>query len=142
MDKWKAIALVSASFAAGMVYTTACSDKPGRSPMDAHAGDDDTGSEAGTPPPAGGGAGRAVVELYTDPTTVCLPTVELENNSMYWYSVPAVTDSGDSSPLDPWNGTQGTNLGPPTVSAPACSCPSGFSFVGWSGSDTIACLED
>jgi hypothetical protein len=74
MDKWKAIALVSASFTAGVIYTTACSNKPGGSPLDAHAGGDDTSGSGGeddsgsatAPPPGGDGAGRTVVLLGTD----------------------------------------------------------------------------
>ncbi len=72
MDKWKTIALVLGGFSGGMVYMTACGDK-GSSPMDAHAGEDDTADDGsgggGTAPPAGGeGAGRAVFNISRDLT--------------------------------------------------------------------------
>ena len=74
-----------------------------------------------------------VVELYTDESTLCIPTFEVNGQ---WVSRSVVQNQTGGD----WS--NGTPYGPPTVSAPACSCPSGFSFVGWSGSYTIACLED
>ena len=150
MDKWKAIALVSASFSAGMIYTTACADKPGRSPMDAHAGADDTGSGAGTAPPSGGGAGRAVLTLFADESALCTPVEVFEygggGGERAWIK-PVLLDATPENPSsnDPtaaWGWDNGQEDAPPEIAAPACSCPVGFSYVGWEGRQSIVCLED
>ena len=162
MDKWKTIALVLGGFSGGMVYMTACGDK-GSSPMDAHAGEDDTADDGsgggGTAPPAGGeGAGRAVVNLYTDANTRCLPVVTWTSGSAssFWVDQAIVEqadaqqlrDNDEASAWVPWTAATGTRYRvggpeyPPTVASPACSCPSGFSFVGWHDSNKVVCLED
>lgn len=116
MDKWKTIALVLGGFSGGMVYMTACGDKDS-SPMDAHAGEDDTADDGsgggGTAPPAGGeGAGRAVFSLHaTLAGEVCID----------------ITGDGN------------------TIDSGLCTCPAGFSKVGVSypgGRYEIVCLED
>ncbi len=119
---WKSIALLSVGFSVGVAYTIACGDK---NPIDAHAGENDSGTtytNGETAPPGATAAGRSVVEIAYTPDAESL---QCDISSSAFYDAYGLFD----------------------ISAiEAACCPLGFTFIGWGpsydSSNAAVCLED
>jgi hypothetical protein len=117
VTRWKTIATIAIAFSAGNLFSTACQNAGGGK-ANAEDGTTEDGTtedgttEDGTPPPASGGAGRAVVAFaypLDDNGELCFDNRRELGN---WYD--------------------------PSI----CPCPSGFSAVGINQDSEVVCLED
>ena len=152
---WKAAALLSIGFSAGMAYTVACGDK---NPMDAHASEDDSGEhsdgyadtengETGTEDGETGteGSDSDTEESETEDTKPPSPTTKSRAVVEIYFGLES---SGSRYRCGHTNNEFELTSETFDVAAmqDAC-CPEGFTAVGWSSNTgydywPLVCLED